>query len=1665
MSGPEIRNTASDAHMVIQARDIHGDINLITGVPVHTRYREQVRRIAPEQLQGRERELAELRVFCQSPQTRGQYWWWRAEAWSGKSALMSWFVLHPPERVRIVSFFVTARWASQNNRLAFIANVMEQLLAMLGETAPALLSEYTQETHLLSLFPKAAAACADRGEEFVLLVDGLDEDRGVTTGPDAHSIAQLLPARPPAGMRVIIAGRPNPPPPSDVPDGHPLQDLSTARPLEPWAHAGVVRADMERELKALLSDPSVGRDLLGLVVASGGGLAATDLAGLLIGWSAYEVDDHLRSVAGRSFTTRTSHYDSARPERYVLGHEELQLKAREMLGPDRLGAYRDRLHVWADGHRARQWPPDTPEYLLSGYGNMLAAEHDLSRLAALAADPARHECLLNASGGDVTALAEITAAQNLVLAQEDPDLPLLGRLEFHRDRLVNRNTNIPAAVPGLWQMLGRTERARALANSAPNVEKRNDALSRMAMASIAAHDFARGVELAAAISEDVFRHDVVQALVNQATAPSHIALVMRALATGVVLSGEDRNECILIAVKATASGLEDDLQDVISGLARGLPVPLFRLVVLKELLDRTGVGAGVDIVVEAAEAVRRDMDMTRGDLCDWLTSIAVVAAALGETAMALDLFDEALDRLLGDEQARLTGHLRSVALGMVGAEQWLFLWHPPLGWTNQPLKLVASRGGVRDLVERAVVVAESIADILEQTDTLARIASAVAEAGQVELAVEVAHHIADPCEAVRTLAKLPGVPAGAFNAPTEALNAVTDLGDRADAYFVAAAAVVKTGERERAEQLVDSAVDASLGQPMTERLLTRAAALAHTLRGEQGGLRVLHLLPTTLEGRSPHLALALYSGREAIAADDVQEGMRYVRQAVDIAKSEQEGLRDDLVWEIVRAATFNAQNDDLPDRHREDSFYGYVNGFRPGVLWIMTTPPAALVETILRAIRLVSSRRSQAEMLMALCRTLQACGHFDLGRGIIRTTLGVIEKVGNLLQQRTDLLRQMAAFAGRNGDGAMCEEIARAFPVAEVRNAALAVATSVSMSTGDVDRVVRIVSEFAGLSGDRRDEDLAELVRTLCHDVRIGWMPISGHVPGGRVPELSGPPSFRVLAEKVGGVRTGQMIAKCVEAALSISDVQVRGELVVLLAGAALESGDTTRAAQLLTLSESIARVSQDPAGSAHQIIAAVSAGSSRLVKHAWAVVRGVRAPQERAGMLAELAGAVDTDDLRVALIEDAVAEARMADRHERDRVLKRIVVAAVRCGAVLQAESATGVIVNPVDRAPALMSLAIAHLRTGNDVRARVLADQARRIVRNCCATDESSKLVAEVAEALMEAIGVLHDAGAHDQATEMLILIVRLASYPSSALGADAILKKAVLAALRTGNVDRAETLAHSMRTEEQRAAAERLVCQGMASAGEFDRAEEKALQITLANESDRAMRLLVEVLIDNGELNRAESVARSTATPAHRGPALCLVSKALGGSADRATGLLDLADAVIPEIVDEFDRSDAWSRAATAAFALGDVRRCVAYIGSARDLFVNVVGGRRSLVSTQVLKTLMAGISPDAHADVVGAIRELITSSTGMRVVADAWGPVPWLEKLVLNLKDSVGKYELLILMARKAKPPHARRLVARAMVTVPWSAFLGDLADGWPKVTEVVLSELEASVLTD
>ncbi|MFE6460821.1 hypothetical protein ACFVP0_25615 [Streptomyces cinereoruber] len=424
------------------------------GAAVRSAYREQVRRIAPPELVGREEELAELAEFCR---TGTGYRWWRADAWAGKTALMAWFALAPPEGVRIVPFFVTARLGAQNDVAAYVDVVLEQLVELAGEGLPALLTAATREAHLLRLYASAAEACAARGERLVLLVDGLDEDRGVTTGPDARSIAALLPYGA-LDLPVVVSGRLHPPLPADAPEDHPLRDPSIVRLLSSSPKARAIRSEAERELKHFVEGGGLPYELLGLVTAAGGGLTADDLAELT-GEIPYRVRDVLRTGPGRTFALRG--------EAYLLAHEELAVQAREMLGARELGRWRAALCDWAEEWRARGWPTGSPAYLLHGWFPMLRAVGDLERMLTCALDEGRHARLLEETGGIGEALGETRATGEAVLGRNGrPELvTTMLRLGFHREELTRRAGDIPAELAASWAAAGQAGRAAALVRS------------------------------------------------------------------------------------------------------------------------------------------------------------------------------------------------------------------------------------------------------------------------------------------------------------------------------------------------------------------------------------------------------------------------------------------------------------------------------------------------------------------------------------------------------------------------------------------------------------------------------------------------------------------------------------------------------------------------------------------------------------------------------------------------------------------------------------------------------------------------------------------------------------------------------------------------------------------------------------------------------------------------------------------------------------------------------------------------------------------------------------------------------------------------------------------------------------------------------------------------
>lgn len=449
------------------------------GETTATAYRELLAEIAPSFLRDREDELDELAIFCAGAEP---YRWCQAGPWAGKSALLSWFALNPPVGVDVVSFFITSRFPGQSDSEAYISALIEQLAALVGENPRDALTATARHGHVLRLLKAAAARSEETGRRLLLVVDGLDEDTGQPT------IASLLPRRPPANVRILLASRPHPPLPSDVPFGHPLRTLRPKRlVVSGYAQGLEVRA--KNELAALLAGPESQQHVVGLLAASGGGLTASDLQALT-GRPPFEVEPLLHNVLGRTISGRTyTRWYADRPAEpaYLFGHETLRVTAEQQFGAS-IATYRNQIHNWAETYRAGSWGPDTPVYLMRGYPRMLAAVGDLPRLLACVTDNRWQDRILDVTGGDALALAEITSATKL--AAESGDMSALVLLAFAKDRLTDRK-DVPASLPVLWAKLGNPERAIMIANDDESPASRVYVLSELAGAFAATGDIPR----------------------------------------------------------------------------------------------------------------------------------------------------------------------------------------------------------------------------------------------------------------------------------------------------------------------------------------------------------------------------------------------------------------------------------------------------------------------------------------------------------------------------------------------------------------------------------------------------------------------------------------------------------------------------------------------------------------------------------------------------------------------------------------------------------------------------------------------------------------------------------------------------------------------------------------------------------------------------------------------------------------------------------------------------------------------------------------------------------------------------------------------------------------------------------------------------------------------
>jgi hypothetical protein len=819
-----------------------------------TAYRAQVSSIAPVQLLDREGELDSLTRFCAS-ETEGNYAWWRADPWAGKTALLSTFVLHPPAGLDVISFFITSRYAGQADSNAFLEAMQEQLMALVGEQPSAVsAAPHVRVGNFLRLLDDAAKRSAELGRRLVIIIDGLDEDRSRSVPFPLPSIASLLPIKLTHNTRIIIAGRHSPNLPSDVPDDHPLRRLAH-RPLTSSPHAQIRASAAIGELEKHLSGSPPRQEILGLITAAGGGLSAADLAEL-IDRDSLEITRLLQGPLGQTISERpaATTLEGRMAEVFLFAHETLREYAVHQFGRD-IAIYRDRLHSWAEKYRAERWPQDTPQYLFRGYFRMLAAANDVPRMMTLACDRVRHNVMLSLTGGDSLGLNETTAAVAAIRSPNSFDVCEDLLIEIAHEELAERNSKIPPPLPQVWALVGQPDRATALANGIVDPERRAAALRLVIEArpvverELTAELCAAAEVAASSIRDPAKRLQAIYGLVIALGKQGSLAEVERLL--------EQINDQIvrLQAISDVAFALTDDRQN--DRIRVMLERELQQVILINTPQRDHALGWLVAAMIANNDLATADtLSRQIGNHDAAAIAISRIAAS-GSIARAHTVASHVLDaslraRLLAEvaaaaaaagrpyvhilEEARTAAnsilHARSRAIvntylgelvasedELEEAERRLLRARSAYRGADAELSRLAKRAAVNGFHERAEHLANSISDAGAQKAILSALAEEAARQGAITRKQFIIENSSNPLQCARLLSTLlrfaakdlnPAVESALADSTVRIAHSLPNSEDRASALSELGAALAARGATGEAVSLAEMAEDVAL---------------------------------------------------------------------------------------------------------------------------------------------------------------------------------------------------------------------------------------------------------------------------------------------------------------------------------------------------------------------------------------------------------------------------------------------------------------------------------------------------------------------------------------------------------------------------------------------------------------------------------------------------------------------------------------------------------------------------------------------------------------------------------------------------------------------------------------------------------------------------------------
>jgi tetratricopeptide (TPR) repeat protein len=759
-------------------------------------------KLTPTVLVERQVELAKLASF--SVRGESPWRWVQAPAFSGKTALLAWFALHPPGTVDIAACFL--QMTTTDNTASYALTVLNsQLAALLGRAQYQPPTEITDRISdfLDDLLRAAAARAQQLGRRLLLVVDGLDE----YSQEETHPLGSWLPdaASLPEGVAVLVSSRAGVP--VSLPAAHPLRSAVDA--VAPSAAATELRALATRELNdAVKAEPELRYEILACLAACGGGISSEGLWMWLARRGHPVQAEYLDTQINRWYhrTVRVAEDpDRLTGDTLAFSHDTLR-EAAERTFHKSIPQLRGELHAWAQECRGEGWPDSTPAYLLTVYPRLLAQIRDTARLTALALDGPRHVCMFTLTGGDAAALDEVRAAQSLLLSANDPDLLSIGLLARHRDDLAVRNWSTPTELPGLWAALGRPARGLSIARAIPDPAPRARAFTGLVRPLAAAGD-REGVVNAAGLA---------QAAAARVIDSGEQSRLLTDLVDVLAVAHEFRlaqNAAMMIANK-------DDQAPALAQVTRMSAVAgeydIARL--SAAMITNREARAAAYAALVGAIADDKNYELARG--------IAITIRYRDARARALAALVKALALSRRDDQAAEVADLaRSTAVKIAAPET------RASALTDLVEGLAAGareRGRTAPLVDRAVAIATTIAEPREQTRALIAAAGALATVGNRERALSCTEMISNMQDRALALAALAQIFATAGNhedtAQAAALArgaaaAVTDLGARVWTLATLFEALAAAGAHEQAASAADlaEASAAAIAEPSEQQ--------------------------------------------------------------------------------------------------------------------------------------------------------------------------------------------------------------------------------------------------------------------------------------------------------------------------------------------------------------------------------------------------------------------------------------------------------------------------------------------------------------------------------------------------------------------------------------------------------------------------------------------------------------------------------------------------------------------------------------------------------------------------------------------------------------------------------------------------------------------------------